>query len=143
MKKFLFLLLNIAPFTYAETVPDYLKDGVITVTLKTGEIYRYSTNEYKVVKRGAKKVNTESSVVIDKENVKKENIKVEKNNVVLHFGSGFKGLNTNIVNKTVEVSERRKIVLGASYFRRIEDNLKLGVSGFTNGLITANVGLDY
>lgn len=48
----LMLLLGTTVLAHEEVVPDYLKDGMITVTLKSGKQYTFSTNEYKVVKRG-------------------------------------------------------------------------------------------
>lgn len=49
---FMVFLGNVA---FADEMPGYLKDGEIVVTLKNGKQYKYSSNEYMVVKRGAKK----------------------------------------------------------------------------------------
>jgi len=46
----IFLSLN----SFSQEVPDYLKDGTITVTLKDGKTYKFSSNEYAVVLRKPK-----------------------------------------------------------------------------------------
>ena len=52
MKKLLILMALFTSTVNAEEIPRYLKDGEIIVKLKNGKTYTYSTNEYKVVKRG-------------------------------------------------------------------------------------------
>lgn len=143
MKKLLILLafsslVNAQSLPGQEVIPEYMKDGVITVTLKDGNVYTYSTNDHKVVTRGSSK-KVEPKLV----EVVKVNVESKKNRVTLHSGMGFKGFNTEVSGSLVKLREQRVIVFGASYSRMLDKQLSGTISAFSNGTVTFGLGVDY
>ena len=143
MKKLLILLafsslVNAESLPGQEVIPDYMKDGVITVTLKDGNVYTYSTNSHKVVTRSSsKKVEPklEQTVVVKEAS--------KKNRVTLHSGQGFKGFNAQTNGSVVKLQEQRVMVFGLSYSRMLDNQLSGSVSAFSNGTVTFGLGVDY
>ena len=124
-----------------ETPPDYLKDGTITVTLKSGKTHTYSTNEYMVVKRGKKQAKVEKEPVVAR--------KVEKNQKRLkHIVSGevlesSRGLSESTNATSTTVRNRRKLGLGIQYQYNVYDDLFLGGRIDSNGGAGLNLGVGF
>ena len=141
MKKLLIIAALIGFNINAQEVPSYMKGGEITVKLKDGKEYKYSSDEYMVVKRKAAPsagvpVNKQPSIVL----VKSE---PSRNRLTVHGGFGYDGQNIKVNPNDVEVSERASPVLGLSYTRLLDSTFSLTGSVFTNSTITLGVGMDY
>jgi hypothetical protein len=149
--KYLFILGFLSLPVLAE-MPDYLKDGTITVTLKDGSSYKFSTNEYMVVKRGVKKEKVEnkvdSSVVVTlpEESLvetSKELLVDRPYRLTVHWGLGYNGLEAETNKKVTIVSEKPSFVLGATFSKKLDKQYSLSGSIFTNRLFTLGVGKDF
>ncbi len=146
MKKIIFvfaLLLGfmVADWAFGEEPPAYMKDGVITVTLKSGKVYTYSTNEWKVVRRG-----TSTKAPIYLELAKREPASEEgsQNRITVHGGVGFNGLKASVTSPGVtEVSARSGFVWGVTYSRKISREFSLSVTGLSNETGLLGVGYDF
>ncbi len=139
MKILILSLLFVVP-AFAEEVPEYLKDGVISVTLKDGKVYHFSSNEYKVVKRGNEAEETLESVKLSQERV----IEVQKKNRVRVLGGvAPSGLDTSSSGNTVSVKNKTEGVAGAGYDRMLTDKISVGGAALTNGTYTLGVGYDF
>ncbi len=138
MKKVLVLFATlITTAVFAQEVPTALKDGEITVILKDGTVHKFSENEYAVVKRKSKPVE------LSKPTPMVVRIAPTKNRITVHAGIGFYGLNIERSPDDVLVREQRRAVLGLSYSRRLNEDISLGVSAFTNSTFTLDAGLDF
>lgn len=133
-----YLTLLITFFTasiFAQEVPDYLKDGVITVTLKNGKVYKFSSNEYMVVKRGASKKAKEVAPVAKKQ--------ANKNNLSFMMGTGYKHNTVKYNASSVEVKDKLTPVMGVSYSRKISPDQSVIGTIFTNATVGVGLGLDF
>lgn len=146
MKQLLTILITTVLTSFAYAQPAYLKDAVITVTLKNGKQYTYSANEYMVVKRGAvKKVDKESTgqtvthVVVFSSEVKSS----KKNRATLVVGYGPTGSldNTDSASKT-EIEAKDGVVGGVILSRDLNQDVHVSGAVLTNktGLIGVGVG---
>jgi len=109
--------------------PEFLKGGVITVTLKNGKTYTYSADEYAVVKRGAKKAEKQD------EETQKETKEVvaqtaptkdDKNIISIGLVRSQRGFNTAMNGSTVDVETKKELGASIQYQRQIKDGLYLG-----------------
>lgn len=107
--------------------PDYLKDAVITVTLKNGETHTFSANTHKVVKRGTSQTKQTPVVVATS---KQEQRKV---NAFLFVGHGHTGMQVESMGGGYRATEKKGLVLGLGLTRSIHDRIKLGGMVQTNG----------
>lgn len=150
MKKLFTLFISLVCLnSFAEDVPpSYLKDAVITVTLKDGKVYTFSANTHKVVERGQTQKITEDDVgdafedgfyagaehVVDNR---------KKNRITVHGGVGFNGHNVKESGNQVEVTERRAFVFGASYSRDVYKDFSLSGTVLSNDTFLLGVGKDF
>lgn len=140
MKKYIVaILLSVFSAQAQEEVPAYLKDSVITVTLKDGKVYTFSGNEYKVVRRGskAKPVEAELQKVTIVNHVRK------RNRLVVHGGMGFDGLDVSNLNNTVTVKQSKEPVFGISLSRDFDYDFSLSATVLTNQTYLLGVGQDF
>jgi hypothetical protein len=140
MKKYIVaILLSVFSAQAQEEVPAYLKDSVITVTLKDGKVYTFSGNEYKVVKRGskAKPVEAELQKVTVINHVRK------RNRLTVHGGIGFDGLNTNLAPNSVTIKQSKEPVFGISLSRDFDYDFSLSATALTNQTYLLGVGKDF
>jgi len=134
--KYLIILLTVFSLTAkAEDVPpSYLKDAVITVTLKNGKTYTYSANEYKVVKRGTSKPTP--VMVAQPESHPAPTPHSEsnhKNRVSLVVGYGLNGkLNESMTPSTVDVEQQKGAVGGIVLQRDLNKEYHLMGGAMTN-----------
>jgi hypothetical protein len=129
--------------------PEYLKGGVITVTLKNGKTYTYSADEYAVVKRGqeskplplASKDSSEESVPAPQQ----AETKVEGHKNIISVGAvrSQRGLNVTENANSVEVSSKKQIGAQLQYQRRVTDKVYLGGQLDTNQGVGVNIGVGF
>lgn len=141
-------LVLISLSVFAEDIPTYLKDGVITVTLKDGKQYSFSANEYKVVKRGSKaKVEiTNTKVEQSKEKAPAQPTppqEMSKNIVSFEVLKSSNGLTTSKNSNKVEVEETKKLGVGIQYQRNVYEDLFIGGRVDSNGGVGLSLGLGF
>ena len=148
MKKFtvtLFTTLFMFSITlFAEQAPDYMKDGTITVTLKNGQSYSFSTNEYKVVRRGAVNLMAIHADVLHERVVELSKHQQKLNRIRVLGGQGPSStLDINSQPTVVTVKTRYENVFGLGYDRMLSEKWSVGGQALSNGTLLLNVGLDY
>ncbi len=148
MKKLLILMALFTSTVNAEEIPKYLKDGEITVKLKNGKTYTYSTNEYKVVKRGNPVLLGDSPMTVSeslKKGVESENQKKKSKHIISgEISRSFSGrLNTNTYPNETDVEVRKRTGVGIMYQYNFIDNLYLGGRIDSNGGAGINLGLGF
>ncbi len=148
MKKLLILMALFTSTVNAEEIPKYLKDGEITVKLKNGKTYTYSTNEYKVVKRGNPVLLGATPVTVSessKKGVESENQKKKSKHIISgEISRSFSGrLNTNTYPNETDVEVRKRTGVGIMYQYNFIDNLYLGGRIDSNGGAGINLGLGF
>lgn len=135
--------LSFAAFAHHDEAPAYMKDGTITVTLKDGKSYTFSTNTHKVVLRGVHNDSEEESDDTQEEStVVREETKKISNTVILHGGIGNTDLETRRYGSNADVIQQRGMVGGVTLCRS-RDNKGACVSGFSNNTITLGLKLDF
>ncbi len=148
MKKLLILMTLFTLTVKAEEIPNYLKEGEITVKLKNGKTYTYSTNEYKVVKRGNPVLLGDSPMTVSeslKKGVESENQKKKSKHIISgEISRSFSGrLNTNTYSNETDVEVRKRTGVGIMYQYNFIDNLYLGGRIDSNGGAGINLGLGF
>jgi hypothetical protein len=152
MKKLLLTLSFLAFAVPAQAdMPEYMKDGVITVTLKDGNVYTFSTNEYKVVRRG-QPASVLGQVQLRPIQVVEEKVEEKDANysysVILHTGLGRDGLSTGHNGSQYYVTERDQSVLGLTFCANDKPDrtkLRMGICGtaLTNSTFLFGLKLDF
>lgn len=139
MKKIiLVLILFLAIPSFANDIPSYLKDGTITVTLKDGKTYTFSTNEYKVVSRKQVKTQLVNPVL-----TKVEHKETKKNLVSIEAVSSQNGLDVEHSASTTNVETKRKVGAGLMYQRNFYKNYWFGGRVDSNGGGALNLGVGF
>lgn len=130
------MILSFALIAKAEEIPDYMKDGEIVVTLKDGRKYTFSTNEWKVVRRGSKAKEQPARLA--------ETPETNRNRIRVLGGVGPSGgLNISSTPSSATISTDSGAVLGVGYDRLINDKLSVGGQIQTNDTVLINVGVDF
>jgi hypothetical protein len=127
-------------------VPKYMRDSVITVTLKNGKTYTFSGNEYMVVKRHAKKKLPEGHaeiVELHKKVVELSKTQQKKNRARLMGGYGPSGFEHSVSGNTVNVKTTNDVLGGVGYDRMLDDKFSVGGAALTNGTYLLNLGVDF
>lgn len=135
----LFLIVFGFIFAFAQEVPTALRDGEIQVTLKDGNQYYFSTNEYMVVKRGVRK-NKKVLVAEEKKSSKEEE---HSNTVIAHVGQGPDGLRSSTSGSTTVVSTKASPVAGVTYCRTNKQGAGVCGTGLTNDTYLFGIKLDF
>lgn len=139
MKYLLIIVVGITWVSWSMAdMPAYLKDGTITVTLKNGKTYTFSTNEYMVVKRGAKKPAPALEQLATA--MKPE---PRRNRVRVLGGVGPNGLETTRSASQATVTTTSGAVGGIGYDRLITDEVSVGGAALNNETYLLNIGLDF
>jgi len=129
----------------AEKVPEYLVGGEISVTLKDGKVYKFNTEEYKVVRRvGDEKPKVEVKIS-DSEKHKPSQPSYNKSarfSAILHGGIGKDGLKTTTDGNLITVKEKDEVVLGLTVCTESESKINGCVTTFTNKTTTIGVKID-
>lgn len=144
MKK-LFFILILSSLGWAEQPPAYLRDGKITVTLKNGKQYEYSTNEWKVVRRRGDEVapETEEEEEDEPTYVERSIRPAGPNRVRLMAGVGPVGLKDSQNGNKLHVETDFGMVGGVGLDRSLTDRISINGSAYTNGTFSLGVGLDF
>ena len=139
------MILVLFSFTaLAEEIPAYMRDGEIVVTLKNGKVYKYSTNEWKVVRRGTSPKAKPIEDAPKKEMAKEDAPNALKNRFRLLGGYGLTGrLQTVKDANSVEVSNKFGAVGGIGYDRLLTKKISAGATLLNNETYLLNIGLDY
>lgn len=157
MKRLLIMTLVLSSLSlFAQEQPAYLKDAVITVTLTNGKEYKYSANEYAVIKRNAKAKEVESLAVFEKspedknrelfkQSLDTQAIANAKKKNILSVGavSSQKGFSTSSSASTINVDTKRKIGGELMYQNNIYKDYYLGGRLDTNGGGSVNFGIGF
>jgi hypothetical protein len=143
MKFLIVIALTLMTTAIAQEAPDFLKDGQITVKLKNGKEYIFSSNEYMVVKRGSK-INS-LAMTTEQQDIEQRQRDEQKSKGFKHIISGElvtseSGLNVDSNNNATIVESRRRIGVGLQYQHNVKDNLYIGGRVDTNGGAGLNVG---
>jgi hypothetical protein len=146
MKYLILAITLMVSSSYAnEVTPKMLQDGVITVKLKDGKTYTFSSNEYMVVKRGKKK----PSLIERAPSIEVQPIASSKKEKRLkHIISGEvvrsdRGFDDSRTANQVEVESRRRIGVGIQYQYNIYQDLFIGGRADTNGGTGVNLGVGF
>lgn len=124
--------------------PEYMKGGTITVTLKDGKTYTYSTDEYAVVKRGPKSVESEKPAAVALEKAPEQSVQAAHQNILsLGLVRSKRGLRVSETASTVEVENKKEIGVSVQYQRLISDDLYLGGQIDTNQGVGINLGVGF
>lgn len=138
--KIILMGLFLATPAMAEDIPDFLKDSEITVTLKNGKTYKFSGNEYKVVKRGS---GAKATPDLPGVKVTVINHVRKRNRLTVHGGVGFDGINSTASGNTVHVKQNKSPVLGVSVSRDFDHDFSLSGTVLTNETVLLGVGKDF
>lgn len=128
----------------------YLKGGVITVALKNGQSYKFSSDEYMVVKRHGPaaapvdiaaddEVGTDEAVLI----MLGEAAAEQPYRFTLHGGIGP---NYEIYRKSqyqVIVREKKEFVFGASLSRKVSKDASVTGTALSNDTYLLGLGMDF
>lgn len=144
MKKLIISVLLLVGFgVYASDMPSYMKDGKITVTLKDGRKYEFSTNEYMVVKREGPK-----DVVIEVDGEGKRTVHQSPaivvggpNTVKAFGGAGPSGIKVTTGPTSVTIEQDYGAIYGLGYSRQLNKRWSLEAVGLSNK--TGLLGLGY
>lgn len=148
MKYLTLALILFSTSVYSE-IPEYMKDGVITVTLKDGKQYTFSANEYKVVKRGSK-----AKVEVVQEELKQtqEHVnqsaqpEVAKRHKHIISGELVRSKNgLDVINNTneVDIKTKKEIGVGIQYQFNVYEDLYIGGRVDSNGGTAINLGIGF
>jgi uncharacterized protein YjdB len=136
--KYLVILMTMLVIPAFAEIPEYLKDGQITVTLSDGTQYTFSSNEYKVVPRA--KTQQEQPTASTPEIVSLKDQRPSYS-VIVHAGVGNDGLDVQNSGTTFDVSERSAVVGGLTLCKNITE-VGLCATGYTNRTFTLGVKFD-
>lgn len=127
--------------------PSYLQGGVITVTLKDGKTYTFSSDEYAVVKRGEETPLQVTKLEEDEQKlVLPEVVRVERKNIVSVgvVNGTSQNLRVSSSSSHVEVKTERQTGVQAQYQRLINDRgAYLGVQADTNENVGVSLGVGF
>jgi hypothetical protein len=139
--KYLILALLFMATAVAEEAPNFLKDGEIIVKLKDGKEYKFSANEYKVVKRSDRVLNM-ALVRSDSKDSPAPHVKsiAMKHIISGELVSSDNGLTVNSDNNATYIQTRRNLGLGIQYQYNFIDNLYIGGRIDTNGGAGLSIG---
>jgi hypothetical protein len=142
MKLFL-MLLFLPVMALAEEMPSYLKDGVITVTLKDGKQYTFQANDWKVVPRVSEPEQVIHLGGAAEPAMEPQVLEQHKNRVRLLGGYGPNGLNTSRGANAATVSTSHGAVGGVGYDRLLNERWSVGGQMLNNDTYLLDVGFDF
>lgn len=145
MKNVIIFLVALAvsiPAMAVGPAPKELQGGVITVTLKDGKTYTFSSDEYAVVKRGSapSAAPEEEKQVAKQVPAAPEAEKRHKNILSIGVVRSQKGFETEMTASTVDVTTQKKLGAQLQYQRNVTGDLYFGVQADTNGGVGVSAG---
>ncbi len=152
------LLIRVIAFTVAWTISfalitaafgsdmlQYMRDGKITVTLKGGKSYEFSTNEYMVVRRDQHK-----DVVIEVDSEGQRTVHQSPamvvsgpNTVRVLGGVGPKDIKVTTGATSVDIEQDYSLVYGLGYSRQLNNRLSLEAVGLSNKTGVLGLGVSF
>lgn len=144
--KYLIVLMSLLSMSAYAEMPKYLKGATVTVTLKNGKTYTFKSEEHAVVPRNQMTKPTEIKMArkIIKQVEQKKLVKNKKNRVYILGGVGNTGsLETSTNGSTYETKNKRGVVGGVGYQRKINQDVNVGVQVQTNGTTSLSIGTDF
>ena len=146
MRFFVLMLLFFITNSTVMAIPDYLKDGEIIVKLKNGSVQRFSTNEYKIVKRPPPGFVPKECVQkpCKPEIVEKPVFVCRRNGLTLHLGKGYDGMVYSEDEKGAMIMRNETIVGGLSYtFRFATCRWEVTSTALSNETYTLGLGFNF
>lgn len=117
---FLSALLVVRAQAASIEVPEYMKDGVITVTLKDGKTYTFSTNDHAVVVRECDcEASPNARVLVSRAYT------VRPNSVKVYGGVGPDGLEVTASGSSASVEQDYGFNYGLGYGRQLSNEISL------------------
>ena len=145
MKKLALSLLLFSVSALAQ--PKYLEGATVTVTLKNGKKYKYTSSEYAVVPRQNLQLNALKVAGFDtlhKKIVKKELVENRKNRVFGLVGRGLTGdIKVSTNGSRYELEQEERTVLGVGYQRSLTEEFNLGIIIQDNKNTSLSLGIDF
>jgi len=140
-----FVLLLIPSISWAFDGPKYLEDSTITVTLKSGKEYKFSGNEWMVVRRhlAVCPVSGESGPAPELKVTVHNSYPEYKNRVRLLGGVGPNGFDDKSSSTSLTVGTTDGMLGGVGYDRMLDKHWSVGAQVFTNRTYTLGVGFDF
>ncbi len=122
-------------------VPAFLRDGKIEVTLRGGQKFQYSSNEYACVRRSASpKPEAAPTKVVVREISKVDD---RPNRVTVHGGIGNTGLSVARLPGVTIVTQDKGVLFGGTYSRKLSERYSISGSAFSNDTYTLGIGYDF
>jgi len=156
MKKFIALVALVAAMSStavsadATEVPAFMKDAVISVTLKNGKVYQFSGNTHAVVTRASSNKKKPAEIVVVEKEVASKQMCEESgyreqkmNRVRLFGGRGPDGVKADVGTTSTRVSSSHGPVGGIGYDRSLDETWNVGGQIMSNGAATLGLGLDF
>lgn len=127
----------------ALAMPKYLEGAKVTVTLKNGKTYTYSSEEYAVVRRQSMKQPVAESII--KALADKRIVPNKKTRVYIIGGVGNSGkLETKTDGSRYKTQIKQGEVFGVGVQRKINDgDYNIGIQVQNNGTTSLTVGKDF
>lgn len=145
--KYLILFMTLfSVLAQADEMPAYMKNGVITVTLKDGKSYTFSSNEFMVVKRHAVAIpkvaesptQNQPSSPAPAPAPREESY---KNRVGLLLGYGLNGkINTSVGPSQVDVEQQKGVVGGVVLSHDLNKSYHIMGEALTNQTFLLGIG---
>jgi len=144
MKYLILILTMFSVIAQADEMPAYMKDGVITVTLKDGKSYTFSSNEYMVVARHPKVAAPVVAVAPSAPKQSQPEVPSEpayKNRISLVVGYGYNGkLKTSESPNQVDVDQQKGAVGGVVLQRDLNTKYHIMGEALTNQTFLLGIG---
>jgi hypothetical protein len=148
MKKFIVaaisMLVSVSSYSVGDA-PEFLKGGTITVTLKDGTQYKFSSDEYAVVRRGENSAPSLPLTEQKQQELPSRPAAQEAHKNILSVGLVRSNRGFSVSNGANEVNVESQKSIGGSlqYQRRVTDEVYVGGSIDTNQGVGVNVGVGF
>ena len=149
MKQFFLILAFLLPLDAFSEMASYLKDGTVFVAIKNGRIYKFSSNQWKVVKRYkdgpdlGKEISEEELLdffghldeetpepIVEKEIVEKvvevTKFRTRTHTLIAHLGGANEKYEVTEEEKYVTLRENYEVAFGFSYLYNFQNNWSFG-----------------
>jgi len=152
MKYLIIALTLLSLNAHAEDVPAFMKDAEITVKTRDGKEYKFSGNEYKVVKRGNTAAVKTIPFIVSAPNCSDHEVQVaqrdetrssHKNIISVEAVRSQYGFDYSATGSTHTVSTQYRLGVGLQYQRNIHKDLYLGGRLDSNSGAAVNLGLGF
>ncbi len=156
MKTLLMVLVLLFTQVVSAEMPEYLEGGTVTVTLKNGKQYTFSSDEYMVARRDQAEVASDLAYLAGAAEQRELNAQYQSVAIqnalaaaekpwraTVHAGVGSDGHSVKGDNNTVEVTERRAFVYGGSLGYKFHKDYSVTGTALSNQTYTLGFGKDF